>query len=191
MGDRTSCSLEIGGIVHADDLPSLANAIDDEFPQEGDALEILQSGDPNNCFSFDEVNYGTMPHGVAEALKRLKLSYSWRNEPGGGYGSRIVFHDAASGEEASYATAEDEIMLSIATAEDPAKVARAKAWSVFQNTLTLTVLHSAHEKIAMLKSLSAKAFLHRAPEPRPGSKPESKPEPELKPEQNILPDADA
>lgn len=164
MGDRTSCYLEIGGIVHVDDLPALASVIDDEIPQEGDALEILEGDDSNNCFSFDEVNYGTMPERLADALKRLNLSYSWRNEPGGGYGSGIALHDAASGEEASYATAESEIMLSIPTAEDPVKVAKAKAWSAFDEALTLTVLRSAHEKIAMLKSPGAKSFLYRGPE---------------------------
>jgi len=164
MNETVSCFLEIGGLIHEDDLPDLAAAIDEEDHLEGTALEVLNSKTSNNLFSFTGVQFGVIPDGIADALARFNISYAWQNDSGVGIESAVALQDAASGEKALYASAEGFIMLSIKAAENPLELKKAKAWESFQARLSLTISRSAHERIAMLKTPRAKAFLYETPE---------------------------
>jgi len=78
MGDRTDCTLELGGKTTAE----LWAAIEEQ-------VRALH-GTPSDRgiwanIEFEGVNYGEMPDGLQKAIENAGLSYVWRYAPGGCY----------------------------------------------------------------------------------------------------------
>lgn len=160
MSDTTWCILLIGGTVHVDDLPRLADAINADHPDDSRVLETLGSSQNNNYFLFNGVRTGDMSTELCAELKLLNLSYSWENGSGDDFWECIRGYDVATGKESIYSCADSEITLTLSRAEKPEELARARLWADFHSRLKLTVLRTAHQRIEMIRNPVISSFLY-------------------------------
>ena len=167
MGDRTTCMLQIGGILLDSDVDTLVDALEtagaepastrtlrEELSRAAEGIDSPRgAGKPMAAtFCFEEVNYASLDTGLAETMSGLALSWSWSWEAGGGYGAGMEFTDAVSGQSAEYAACEGEIVLTLSDAEDADQRARARRWQDFDRGLALRMAQSAHDLVALLTS---------------------------------------
>lgn len=151
MGDRVFCSLQLIGVLGADHIPALAEAMEkasaytDEL--EGSLSQALLQG--QDRFSFAEVNYANIDGDLKAKLKKLNLGWVWSWESGGGFGPGIEFFDALSQQEDQFASIEGEICLTLDKVDQPAIVESAKAWARFEQEGCLLVYTSQHELIGL------------------------------------------
>ena len=165
MGDRTNCILTIGGVLHAKDIPDLAQVLDvndanwtsllnDDFDakpsqhQKSSLADEIAAG--ISTFEFEEMNYASMPDDLTQILKQLKLSFRWSNEAGGGYGPAKLFYDARNGEQVEYSTVNEDIALTVDDLDKPELVDMARRWHHFDREIALLVVKSNHEMIAVM-----------------------------------------
>ena len=165
MGDRTNCTLTIGGVLHAKDIPDLVEVLDvndanwtsllnDDFDakpsqdQESSLADEIAAG--ISIFEFEEMNYASMPDDLTKILKKLKLSFRWSNEAGGGYGPAKLFYDARNGEQVEYSTVNEDIALTVDDLDKPELVDMARRWHRFDREIDLFVVKSNHEMLAAM-----------------------------------------
>jgi len=84
MGDRTSCYLIVGGNVTHAGMRAIMKAIDNDLGETGD--ELPDEGEVADFGEFNEVNYGSMPDELFDALMAAGASFEWKWCAGGDYG---------------------------------------------------------------------------------------------------------
>ena len=161
MGDRTNCSLALGGTLFLDGLVApLATVLDEAeaIPAEVSSVaDELRLSDPT--FLFEEINYGEMDAVLRTFLEALRLSYAWRWDAGGGYGEGISLFCGTTRQSVSFGTLEREIVLPVQDLDDPARVSSAKAWHQMDTTLRMQVLSSSHARLSAAADAPQAAIL--------------------------------
>lgn len=152
MGDRTTCTLKLIGVLCADHIPALAEALDDWGVEVSDndeqsVAEALACGEGH--FMVTDVNYAQLDKDIEALLQRCGLGWAWSWEAGGGFGPGIEFFDAIRQERGAFAAIEDEIVLPLSTIDRPGLVENARAWERFQESGRLLVYSSKHELLAL------------------------------------------
>lgn len=142
MGDRCTCTLEVGGTVSSADLKTLLKVLESEYADyqgQGDEIDLFGGGEqPGAIWWFEEVNYGDMMDEIESALEAMGLSYAWFNEAGGGYGQGFTFHDAQTEETVKFDSIEHEIALTLTSITDE-RLAEARKWEKWHIGLVLNV----------------------------------------------------
>jgi len=157
LGDRTTCTLSIGGILVKTDIDTLAQALTDAYCEDSDPKETLLSG--NNEFIFEEVNYAAEDDDLTATLKAMGLSYTWANNAGAEYCEGITCYNAATDETYDFTTSNGDIVVTTTVARDPAKMANVLRWERFHNRLKLTILSTGHEVMAHTANKQVENFL--------------------------------
>lgn len=150
MGDRTSCTLTLSGVLDAQDIPTLVDALQEMGPDDPNEIgDMLRDEDAH--FTFEEMNYGNIYGSVKEVLIALSLSYEWSWESGGEYGAGTEIYDADTGESASLSLAGGDVVVSIDRVDDANYIKSVKHWSAIRDAgRTFTVVSSNHEMITAI-----------------------------------------
>lgn len=159
MGDRCHCSLILRGIIEVKNIPLLAEALIDIYPDEymdsdtSSLEEDIRKGE--NSFLFSEVNYAEMDAKVQGIVEALNLSYTWNNGPGDGYDAADTYYDARTGETARYSLRDGEICLTIEEIDKPGVVEEARLWQAFDSQREFMVVESNHDLISLPRKKDA------------------------------------
>lgn len=155
MGDRTTCSLHVSGFIHGPaELAILKSAIADNC---GEPCEKIPD-EPNpgpipSSYTFYDVNWASMDSDLEDAMRRLCLSYVWSWGSGDEYAEGMIIVDTITDFHFETTTANDEIVLTLSEAENPAILATAKRANETMKRIIKTDLaytNSAHAVIAHL-----------------------------------------
>jgi len=146
MGDRTTCTLTLHGILWEKHIPELAAAIETAGGESYASRSLAEAlKNQECCFAFYEVNYGTIDDSLATCLDRLGLSYEWRWDPGGDYPAGIEITDALSGKRYNHYIINGEIAITLTDIDNPEQIAEARAARAFiADNTPLLVVSSAH-----------------------------------------------
>jgi len=149
MGDRTSCTLHIEGVVDANGLDRLVEALEDaNASKDPDIRQCLLAGDSHSF--FHEVNYGEMDSDLSDTLEDLGLSYSWAWDSGDSYSEGITFFDARSGDSEEYATTNGALALTVDDLDNPQTIADIRKWDAFnKRRFVFVVATSQHELLKL------------------------------------------
>jgi hypothetical protein len=145
VGDRTYCTLEIGGLLAKRDIEDLAKIIDNLYVEDGKPSRDLPKS--KGVFGFSEVNYAELDSSLQKKLEEMKLSYTWSWCAGGDYGSGVQTYDARTGITNQFATCGNEICLTLSDCENPEKLQAAKAAQLLWNKIELVTYESQHDLI--------------------------------------------
>lgn len=136
MGDRTHCTLQIGGKIEAKALPALIEALELECSAHPGGETVRDALVADGFFTFDEVNGGEVPPELQRALDEAGAAYVWNWNAGGGYGPGVTLYDPATGERGEYGTLDGELALRVADMENPDVTRHAERWLNFQRGFT-------------------------------------------------------
>lgn len=132
MGDRTYCTLLIGGKIEANALPALTEALELECSAHPGGETVREALVADGFFTFDEVNGGELPQDLERALNEAGAAYVWNWNAGGGYGPGVTLYDPATGARGEYGTLDGELALRVADMENPDVIRAAERWLAFQ-----------------------------------------------------------
>lgn len=153
MGDRTSCRLTIAGIIDEQDIPRLAEEIDNAYggPVQ-DLIEALTEGAED--LEFDDVNYAKLDPDVKNLLQELQLSYAWEWDEGDEYPPGVQLHDARYGETSGeLPRISQDLVLTVDETRDPKNVANAQRWQDFwHGGWQLVVVTSNHQMMELAEA---------------------------------------
>lgn len=142
MGDRCDGTLTVYGKISAEKWAALCKALAEcGYVDDTDVDECARGVTVDNSWSLTEVNYGTLPDDVFEAVKGSGLSWAWLHGAGYGYDGEIEIRSVEPDVEevALFNTIDGEIGLSISDALDDEKLKDAARWSNWLDTSELEV----------------------------------------------------
>lgn len=146
MGDRTTCTLILEGLLMEPDLEKIASRLAYINGDFEDYAEWLRNGDGE--FEFEDVNYAQMDGELIETLRSAGLSYRWSWQQGDEYPSGMEAWNALTQEFAEYTLSKDEIVLTLAQIEAGPDLEAIRKWEAFCCAPNLVFAASHHEAFA-------------------------------------------
>jgi uncharacterized protein (UPF0262 family) len=153
MGDRTTCTLHLAGLLNEAHLNEIAKIIQDDLGEvSGDKkyasiAEALRAGE--DCYTFYDVNYAEMPADLHQACEEARLSFTWSWDSGSEYSSGLIVYDPFRKEMREFATVNDSVMIELEKARDLAYVSEIEKWVEFTNIRGFETYKSNHELVKL------------------------------------------
>ncbi|MEL7464863.1 MAG: hypothetical protein AAFN79_12390 [Pseudomonadota bacterium] len=140
MGDRTHCTLMIGGEITEDAFADLVEALSIEDPDDFDGPTLEEALLTANHVEFREVNGGALSDDLDKALIAAGAAFRWSWGDGGSYGPGVTLYDPKTGERGDYGTLDGEIALRVADTENPDVLRHANRWLNFEREFPALVV---------------------------------------------------